>query len=64
MLRWLKGSAQAAGFPTERWTLQRIQKTIEREFHVGYHPNYVSHSLTAEIELVVASAFATSKRAR
>lgn len=45
MLRWLKRGAQAAGFPIERWTLQRIQKTIEREFHVEYHPNYVSHLL-------------------
>jgi transposase len=42
MLRLLKRGARAAGFPTERWTLQRIQKTIEQEFQVVYHPNYVA----------------------
>lgn len=45
MLRLLKRGAKAAGFRTERWTLQRIQKVIAREFHVVYHPNYVSHLL-------------------
>ncbi len=43
--RLLKRGAQAAGFPTERWTWQRIQKIIEQEFHVVYHPNYVAHLL-------------------
>jgi transposase len=41
----LKRGASAAGFPTEQWTLQRIQKTIEQEFQVVYHPNYVAHLL-------------------
>ena len=45
LLRLLKRGAKAAGFRTERWTLQRIQKVIEREFHVVYHPNYVARLL-------------------
>jgi transposase len=45
LLRWLKRGAKVAGFRTERWTLQRIQKVIEREFHVVYHPNYVARLL-------------------
>jgi transposase len=43
--RLLKRGARAAGFPTERWTLQRIQLLIKREFQVTYHPNYVSRLL-------------------
>lgn len=45
LLRLLKSGARAAGYPTERWTLQRIQKLIEREFQVTYHPSYVSRLL-------------------
>ena len=45
LLRLLKRGVRAAGFPTERWTLQRIQKTIEQEFHVTYHPHYVTYLL-------------------
>jgi len=41
----LKGGARRAGFPTERWTLQRIQTLIEREFQVTYHPTYVARLL-------------------
>lgn len=40
--RLLKRGARAAGYPTERWTLQRIQSLIEREFQGTYHPNYIS----------------------
>ena len=29
--------AQAAGFPTELWTLRRIRQVVEREFGVRYH---------------------------
>lgn len=43
--RLLRRGAQAAGFPTDHWTLARIQKVIEREFHVVYHPNYVARVL-------------------
>jgi putative transposase len=45
LLRLLKRDAKQAGFRTERWTLQRIAKVIEREFHVIYHPNYVAYLL-------------------
>lgn len=40
----LKG-AQAAGFPTDLWTLERVTLVIEREFGVRYHPRYVWHIL-------------------
>lgn len=43
--RYLKRGAKAFGFRSDRWTLQRIQKVIEREFHVVYHPNYVARVL-------------------
>lgn len=36
----LKG-ARAYGYANELWTLKRIARVIEREFHVGYHPNHV-----------------------
>lgn len=42
----LKG-AQAAGFPTDLWTLERVALVIEREFGVRYHPRYVWYILTA-----------------
>jgi len=38
----LKRGARRAGFPTEGWTLQRIQTLIERELQVTYHPTYVA----------------------
>ncbi len=43
--RWLKRGARAAGFPTERWTLGRIRRVIEREFGVTYHVNSLSDVL-------------------
>ncbi len=43
--RLLKRGALAAGFPTDRWTLKRIQALIQREFHVSYHPNYLARLL-------------------
>lgn len=45
LLRLLKRDAKTAGFQTERWTLRRMQKVIEHEFHVVYHPNYVARLL-------------------
>lgn len=45
LLRLLKCGARQAGFPTERWTLQRIQIVIARNFQVRYHPNYLSRLL-------------------
>ena len=38
----MKRGAQAAGFPTDRWTLKRIQQLIWQEFEVDYHPNYIN----------------------
>lgn len=43
--RLLRRGAGAAGFPTEQWTLSRIQRVIEREFSVTYHPCYLSRWL-------------------
>ena len=42
LLRILKRGAGQAGFETERWTQQRIQQVIQREFGVHYHQNYIS----------------------
>ena len=43
--RLLDRGALACGFDTDRWTLQRVAKLIEREFKVGYHPNYLNRLL-------------------
>jgi transposase len=40
--RLLRKGAIKAGFPTERWTLGRIQALIKREYGVVYHVKYVS----------------------
>jgi putative transposase len=45
--RLLDRGAVAAGFATERWTLQRIAVLIEREFGVHYHPRYLERPLKA-----------------
>jgi putative transposase len=45
LLRQLKCGALAAGFPTDRWTLGRLQQLIKREFKVVYHPNYLNRLL-------------------
>ena len=45
LTRLLKQGARAADFPTARWTLQRVQQLIEREFDVTYHPNYLNRLL-------------------
>jgi transposase len=45
--RFLDRGAVAAGFATERWTLQRIAALIEREFGVHYHPRYLERPLKA-----------------
>jgi putative transposase len=41
----LKKGALAAGFPTDRWTLERIAALIEQEFGVRYHPHYLPRLL-------------------
>lgn len=43
--RLLDGGALAGGFPTDRWTLQRVCELIQREFGVHYHPNYLDRLL-------------------
>jgi transposase len=43
--RKLDRGALACGFPTDRWTLDRIQKLIKKEFEVTYHPNYLNRLL-------------------
>jgi transposase len=43
--RLLKRGALAAGYETDRWTLQRIQALIRKQFRVTYHPNYLSRLL-------------------
>lgn len=45
LLRLLKRGARRAGFPTERWTLQRIQTLIVREFQVTYSVTYLARLL-------------------
>ena len=45
--RLLDRGAMAAGFATERWTLERIAAVIEREFGVHYHPRYLERPLKA-----------------
>ena len=37
----LRAGAQAAGFPTDLWTLARVAQVIERHFGVRYHPGHV-----------------------
>lgn len=43
--RMLDRGAVACGFPTDRWTLERVRQLIEREFEVSYHPNYLNRLL-------------------
>ena len=43
--RKLDRGALANGYPTDRWTLDRVQKLIKREFDVTYHPNYLNRLL-------------------
>ena len=45
LLRLLKRGALRHGFPTDRWTLQRVQMLVERELGVTYHPNYLKRLL-------------------
>lgn len=43
--RLLDGGALANGFPTDRWTLERVQQLIEQKFEIKYHPNYLNRLL-------------------
>jgi len=62
LLRKLKRGARAAGFRTERWTLWRIGRLLEREFRVVYHPNYLKRLLNKlDWSLQVPQACATER---
>jgi transposase len=39
--------ALAWGFPTQRWTRQRVAQLIQQEFGIQYHPGHVSRILKA-----------------
>ncbi len=41
----LRRGAQAAGFPTARWTAARVRRVIEREFTVTYHLTHIPRLL-------------------
>ena len=43
--RMLDRGALACGFPTDRWTLERVGQLIQKEFKVNYHPNYLNRFL-------------------
>src|SRR3982751_2236085 len=45
--RILDRGAVAAGFASERWTLERIAALIKRKFGVHYHPRYLERPLKA-----------------
>jgi transposase len=45
VLETLAKGAQSAGFPTERWTLSRIQRVILQQFSVAYNAHYLSERL-------------------
>jgi transposase len=47
LLNRLQGGAVATGFETERWTLRRIARLIERRFRVRYHFRFLSRALHA-----------------
>jgi transposase len=43
--RMLDRGALGCGFPTDRWTLERVRQLIQKEFKVSYHPNYLNRLL-------------------
>ena len=43
--RMVDRGALACGFPTDRWTLERVRQLIQQEFAVSYHPNYLNRLL-------------------
>src|SRR5262245_15111266 len=47
VLELLGQGALRAGFPTERWTLDRIRSLIRKRFGVAYHARYLSEKLWA-----------------
>jgi putative transposase len=45
LVNLLSKGAIKAGYPTERWTLKRIQQVIRKEYRVTYHPKYLNRLL-------------------
>ena len=41
----LDRGALVNGFPTDRWTLERVQQLIQQKFKIIYHPNYLNRLL-------------------
>ena len=41
----LDRGALANGFPTDRWTLERVRQVIQKKFEISYHPNYLNRLL-------------------
>lgn len=41
----LDRGALANGFPTDRWTLERVRQLIQQKFEISYHPNYLNRLL-------------------
>ena len=59
LLRILKRGARRAGFESERWTLPRIQRVVQREFQVSYSTVWLSRRLADlgwSVQLPVARA--------
>jgi transposase len=45
VLSRIRRGAKAAGFPTKRWTLKRIQQLIEQEFGFSYSTSYLAEKI-------------------
>jgi transposase len=45
LVKLLSQGAVSAGYPTERWTLKRVQQVIRKEYQVTYHPKYLNRLL-------------------
>jgi transposase len=45
LLQKLKLGALKAGFSTDRWTMERVQQLIRREFGISYHVKYIGRLL-------------------
>lgn len=45
LLKYLRQGALAAGFPTARWTMGRVQRLIRKTFGVTYHVHYMPRLL-------------------
>jgi len=41
----LKQGTLRHGFPTDRWTLERVRQVIQEKFETSYHPKYLSRLL-------------------